>query len=156
MNYFEKFLSSAERLGATYELASLGKDALPILESLFDGSAKNKFGVPYSQIGVTSCGYLTCELLGNVARPLEYYIRLGIEEDECYAISAAGFLLQIEDETALALARALVRNPYSEAGASLIRCSKTESFGVVEIINSNTIAAKSFEQTKSYMLKYNE
>ncbi len=60
---FERFLSPAERHIATHNLASLGTDALPILESLFSGSAKNQFGVPYSQIGTIDCALIVVGLL---------------------------------------------------------------------------------------------
>ena len=153
MNYYDRFLLPAERHIATHELASLEKEALPILESLFNGSAKNKFGVPYNKIGATSCGYVAVKLLGAIAKPLEVYVRAGIEKDDNYAIEAAGYLWEIDQETAIALAKALVRNPASEAGASLLRCSKSENPEVIKIISSDPTAAKSIAKTKTYMSK---
>jgi hypothetical protein len=153
MNYYDRFLSPAERHIATHELASLEKKALPILESLFNGSAKNEFGVPYNKIGATSCGYVTIKLLGAIAKPLEVYVRGGIEKDDSNAIEAAGYLCEIGKETAIALAKALVRNPASEAGASLVRCNKSDNPEVTKIISSDTTASKSFAKTKAYMSK---
>lgn len=111
---------------ATHELAALGERAIPILESLFDGSAKNASGSSYCKIGALGCGYITVGILGPLANELESYVREGIQQDDPYAIEAAGALSEIEQETAFALAQALIRNPASDASASLIRRGYSE------------------------------
>lgn len=151
MNYFERFLSPVERITATHDLAALGEHAIPVLESLFDGTAKNEFGIPYRKIGALSFGFIVVGILGPLANSLEVYIREGIEEDDFYAIESAGALSEIEQETAYALARALIRNPASEASASLIRRGYSEDVKVVEIISGSSAARKSFEKAKIYM-----
>ena len=151
MNYFERFLSLSERAAATHELAALGGQAIPILESLFNGSAKNAFGIPYSKTGAIGCGFVTVKFLGPVAKTLENYVREGIEQDHLYAIEAAGYLSEIEQETAFALARALIRHPASEASASLIRCGYSENSKVLEIIGLNSMAYKNLEKIKAYI-----
>lgn len=153
MNYFERFLSPAERIVATHELAALGEHAIPILESLFDGSAKNASDIPYRKIGALGCGYVAVRILGPLANELESYVREGIQQDDPYAIEAAGALSVIEQETAFALAQALIRNPASEASASLIRRGYSEDITVLRIISGNTVALKSFEKTKAYISK---
>jgi hypothetical protein len=153
MNCFERFLSPTERMVATHELAALGNRAIPILESLFDGSAKNASGSSYCKIGALGCGYITVGILGPLANELESYVREGIQQDDPYAIEAAGALSEIELETAFALAQALIRNPASEASASLIRRGYSEDITVLRIISGNTVAIKSFEKTKAYMSK---
>lgn len=73
---FAAFLKPGERASATYKLASLGVDAIPILKSLFSGEAKNRWGVSYSKLGMPlDCGLLTIKLLGPLAKPLEPFIR---------------------------------------------------------------------------------
>lgn len=126
----------------------MGEKAIPILESLFDGSAKNAFGIAYRKIGALGCGFVTVKILGPLAIALEFYVREGIEQDDFYAIEAAGALSRIERETAFSLARALIRHPASEAGASLIRCGYSEDVKVLEIISRSSLALKSFEKTK--------
>jgi len=134
MNYFERFLSPAERVAATHELAVLGEQAIPILESLFDGSAKNVFGIPYRKIGALGCGFVTVGILSPLANALEGYVREGIEQDDSYAIEAVGALSEIGQETAFSLARALMRHPASEASASLIRRGYSEDVKVLKIM----------------------
>jgi hypothetical protein len=151
MNYFERFLSPSESASAVSELANLGELAIPILESLFNGSAKNKFGTPYRSLPALGCGFVTVKFLGASAKGLEVYVREGIERDHAYAIEAAGYLSEIEEETAHVLARALIRNPASEASASLVRCGYAENAGVIEIIGMDSIAYKTLERIKAYM-----
>jgi len=153
MNYYERFLSPSERVVATRELAALGEQAIPILESLFDDSAKNAFGVPYRRIGALDCGFVTVGILGPVANALEGYVREGVENDVSYAIEAAGALSEIKQETAFSLARALIRHPASEASASLIRCGYVEDVEVLEIIRSSKAALKNFDKAKHFMSK---
>jgi hypothetical protein len=50
---FEQFLNPGSMLEAEQALLRLGRDALPVLESLFTGDAKNQFGVPLSKVGFT-------------------------------------------------------------------------------------------------------
>jgi hypothetical protein len=151
MNYFERFLSSSERFSATHDLASSGDQAIPILESLFNGSATNKYGVSYSKIGAMDCGFITIKLLGSIAKPLESYVKKGIEGDYAYAIDAAGFLRELQEDTVLALAEALLRNPSSEAAVSLVRCGQAENIKVIEIIKNNHIALNSMERATVYL-----
>ncbi|WP_038292455.1 hypothetical protein [Zooshikella ganghwensis] len=151
MNYFELFLSPSERPFATHELSKLKEEAVPILESLFNGAAKNEFGKSYRDIGAIGCGFVTVKLLGSVAKPLEEYVLEGIEIDNPYAIEAAGYLGGIEPETAYALARALVRHPASEAGASLIKSDYAKNEKVLNILELDSVAHKSLLRIYAYL-----
>lgn len=149
MNYFERFISASGRFHATYELAELGTEAIPILQSLFDGSAKNSFGISYNKIGAIHCGYVTIKLLGPIAKPLERYVKEGIDQNFTYAIEAAGYLLDLEEETVIALANATARrNP--DAVYSLVRCGQSDNPKVIEIISQNELAIKWLESAKKY------
>jgi hypothetical protein len=153
MNYFERFLSYSERSIVTHDLAALGARAIPILEEYFDFSAKNSFGIPYRKAGPLDCAYVTIKLLGPIAKPLEKYVREGIELNHPYAIEAARYMLQIEEETALSLAKALVRQPASEAGTSLVYCGYSENPKVIEIVTSNPLALKTLKEMEVYISK---
>lgn len=149
--YFEQFLSAGERAKATNRLAKLREGAIPILESLFSGSAKNKFGVPYNEIGALDCGYATAKILGKLAKPLESYIRDGIDSDHPYAIEAAGSIVELEKETVISLAKALVRNPFSEASYYLVKCGEGKNPEVLGIIENCPKAVYSLEKTINYL-----
>ncbi len=151
--FFERFLSPSERGKATHDLASLGIEAIKILESLFSGISKNKFGTSYNQIGALDCGYVTTKLLGKTAKPLESYIREGIEKDHPYAIEAIGRFENIEEETAIALAKALVREPFGEAAFSLVFCSEHRNKKVMDIIGNNSKAIYSLKKAENYLSK---
>lgn len=138
----ERFLSPVDRAKATHELVSLGKSALPVLTSLFDGSAKNKFGVPYRSIGAIDGGYVAMGMLGIKAKSLEIYVRQGIRERHAAAIDAAGRLLHIEEATAVALAEVLNQPPYGnvDAAQALIRCGEHRSPAVLKTLGNNSNA----------------
>ena len=151
-NFFERFLTQSERGSATHDLASLGEQALPILETLFNGSAKNKFDIPYSKIGALGCGYVTVSLLKDIAKPLEQYVRKGIEDNHPYAIEAARYLPDIEEETAIALAYSLIQKHY-EASYVLVETGKDKNSKVIDIIKEYPEAIKHLEKANAYLSK---
>ncbi len=151
LSYFERFLSPSERGKATNDLARLGSDAIPILFSLFSGEAKNKFGVAYRSVGALGCGYVTAKLLGELAKPLEPYIRAGIDDGDAYAIEASGNLGELEEETALALAKHLVSDPFGSVAAySLVRCGQNINPRVLSILRSNRQSIASLERAEAF------
>lgn len=150
-NIFERFLSPADRHLATHDLAKRRDDAIPVLTALFDGRAKNRFGVSYRSIGALGCGYVTIGLMGEGAKPLEHFVREGIDSDIVYAIEAAGRLGSLEKETKLALARSLLRNPYTEAAYSLVRCDAYEDPDVLALICVNDPATKMLRRAREYL-----
>lgn len=150
--FFERFLCPANRGFATNELAQLGEEAIPILNDLFSGKTKNRFGVPYRQIGTLGCAYVTVGLLGPTAKALEKFVREGIQQGEVYAIEAAGYLGEIEETTACALAQELIRNPFgSEAGASLVRCNQHTNPVVLSILGKNSGALYTIKRAEEFL-----
>ncbi|WP_158755697.1 hypothetical protein [Dyella sp. S184] len=142
---FEQFLSPAGRAAATSELASRGALALPVLVSLFDGSARNNYGIPYRQVGVPlDCGLVAARSLGVAARPLEPFLRNELRAGHPYAAGALGALGLLSDESVCALAEALRSDPLiaCEAAAALSLCSATNHAAVKEVSASSTIANK--------------
>lgn len=150
-DYFERFLSPKDRAIATNELAKTGEPALEILEALFDGSAKNRFGVSYKDIGALGCGFVTAKMLGELAKPLEVFIRDGIESDHVYAIEAAGTLINISENTAIELARAAMRNPFGEAPYSLIKCGEHKNPKVLSIIGGDSKTVSAIEKAENHL-----
>lgn len=146
---FERFLSPADRAQAVSELASQGSQAVPALASLFDGSARNSFGIPYRQLGMPlDCGLLAARSLGALARPLEPFLRNELRAGHPYAASALGALGTLSDESICALAEALRSDPTTalEAAAALSRCAATSHATVKDAAASSTIAGKALSR----------
>lgn len=142
---FERFLSPAARAEAVSELASQGSQAVPALASLFDGSARNSFGIPYRQLGMPlDCGLLAARSLGTLARPLEPFLRDELRAGHPYAAAALGALGTLSDESIGVLAEALRSDPATalEAAAALSRCGATGHAAVKAAAASSTIAGK--------------
>ncbi len=148
--FFERFLSPAERGKATHDLAALGLAALPILESLFSGSAKNQFGVSYSQIGTIDCGLLVIGMLGAKAKPFERYVREWVEKGSPYAIQAMGKIGDIEEPSVMALARALLDQPHSDASFVLVKRGEHNNPKVLAMIDDNKPALFAIEMAKRF------
>lgn len=151
IEYYEKFLSPSDRAFATNDLAKLGEQAIDILEALFNGKAKNKFGVPYNQTGALGCGYVTARMLGEKAKPLELYIREGIKLDHPYAIEAVAALKDLDEKTALALAEAVLRNPFSVAPYSLVCCNAHRNLKVIGLLQGNPKVSYMLEKADRYL-----
>jgi hypothetical protein len=67
--FIQAFLSPKDRAQATHDLARRGQEAVPILRSILDGTAKNEFRVPYRDLGMpVDCALVTIKLLGAVAQ----------------------------------------------------------------------------------------
>ena len=150
---YESFLSPSERGKATNDLASKGELAIPILEALFNGKAKNKNGISYNKIGTLGCAYVTVQMLGDIAKPLEKYICKGILENHSYAIQASGAFSKIKDETIIALARALNSDPVSDAAYSLSQCGESNNIIVLDIIKNNPEAITRLKHAENYINK---
>lgn len=152
--YYEKLLTPGDCY-VTTALAKLGVDAVPILEALFDGSAKNEWGHSYRNIGALGSGYVTAKLLGEVAKPLERYLREGVDKDHSYAIEALGRIGSLEDTTKISLANSLVRDSFKGAAYPLIKYNKHCDEDVLNIINNSDEAMYTLERTKNHLSKRN-
>ncbi len=121
-HYFECFLQPSERYKATRELAQLGTEALPILESLFSGEALNQFNTPYNRLGTPlECSLVVVKMLGEVAAPFESVVRGYASKGHLYAISALGHLGNIREESVSVLIDLVLKYPGSEAASALIK-----------------------------------
>ncbi len=92
VEFCERFLN-ADRAKATCELVDLGEPAIPILESIFNGAAKNRHGVSYNKLGMPlSCALVASGRLGRIAEPLLEYIKEQAIKEHPYAIEALEIL----------------------------------------------------------------
>lgn len=93
IEFCERFLNAGDRAKATCELVDLGESAVPILESIFNGAAKNKFGVSYNKLGMPlSCALVASGRLGTKVETLLHYIKAQAILEHSYAIEALEIL----------------------------------------------------------------
>jgi len=101
-------LNSANALPVMKELEELGEGALPLLEDIFSGIAKNKFGVEYRSLGMPlTRALIVARNLGNVSKPLEHYFTDELKNMHPEAPAALGALSELEEESIEALCEAL-------------------------------------------------
>ncbi len=97
-----------------------------MLQSLFSGEAKNRFGVPYARLGVAvNCGLVVTQLLGPIAKPLEHHLaRILDDGNGVYAAAALRSLGSLNDASVAALAAKLDGNILValEAATALVAC----------------------------------
>ena len=85
----ERFLDPGDRAKAVCELEELGYEAIPILEAILNGSAKNKFGVSYNKLGMpVECSLVVIQRLGKIAKGLEPFVEHWSEQGHTYAQDA--------------------------------------------------------------------
>ena len=142
---FERFLQPESCAAATVELADRGELAVPVLEALFNGTAKNRYGIPYRQLGVPlDCALVAAGRLGSLARPLEPFLRAELRGSHPYAAQALGSLGALEEDTVVALAEALCGDILiaAEAAAALVRSKASDSPVVKLAVDNSAIAAR--------------
>ncbi|RUS93962.1 hypothetical protein DSM106972_094990 [Dulcicalothrix desertica PCC 7102] len=153
---FESFLHPGERAIATHKLSSFGVNAIPVLESLFSGEAKNSWGVSYSRLGMPIyCGLITAKLLGSLAKPLEPFIRecLHSAEGGMYAVEALRAIGTLDETSIVELAACLNKNTSLawEVAYTLHCCGAEKNEAVIEIANSSQkISRILIDARKSY------
>ena len=126
---FESFLQPGERANATHQLADLGVDAVPILKSLFNGEAKNRWGVSYSKLGIPlDCGLITIKLLGNLAKPLEPFVRDCLHSGHIYAAEALRAIGTLDETSIIELASCLDKNANLASEDTVGICQAVRSF----------------------------
>lgn len=106
---YEQLADRGSMMDAEQELLAMGADSIPVLEAIFDGEAKNAFGVPYRQFGLPlNCALEIACRMRAAAKPLEGRIR---EELKRGAFSAAAMAMRglapLEDDSVVALANAV-------------------------------------------------
>ena len=149
---FERFSDTSKMIEAEQELIALGADAVPILESFFDGSAKNHFGVPYRQLGLPmTCALETARRIGSLSKPLEFYLREELKNGNHTAAMALCSLRSIEEESVVALAESLSGDPIlaSESVVALIEHDKAGHSAVSKKLSESEPAAAIFKRVGS-------
>jgi hypothetical protein len=143
---FEQFLSPSTMMEAEQQLLAMGEHALPVLESLLSGDAKNYFGVPYRTLGLPlRCAIEVARRLGPVAKPLERYFREELRRGDHVAAMALGSLGQLEEASIIELAAALIgRLDLSmESAAALVQCGVTQHPAVLKALAGSSKARDS-------------
>jgi hypothetical protein len=149
--FYERSLVPGERALAVSELTDRGLDALPVLEALFNGEARNQWGVPYERLGVpVDCGLIVAARLGPLAKPLEDHLRTRLQQGHVYAAAALGALGKLGNTSTIALAAALQQPAVAsaEAAHALLCCGADEHPAVKAIVAKSPQAAQAIEWAK--------
>lgn len=141
--------SPGTMMAAEQRFLDAGMDAVPVLETIFTGEARNEFGISFRQLGLPLQGALeiACRL-GPVAKPLEPYLRQEVRHGIYWAaVSALGQIPPLEEESIRALADALNAefNFASTAAKTLIQLAYTEHPAVLHQVSTSPSAAKVWE-----------
>ena len=150
--FFERCLKPGERALATVELAAQGSAALPILEALFSGEAKNQWGISYKSLGTPlDCGLIVAARLGEVAKPIERHLVVALKCGHVYAAAALGALGDLDDISIGELAMTLDGSATLsfEAADALVRCGAAEHPDVTAITRLSQRAATAMERVTS-------
>lgn len=139
-SFFEQFLSPMTMVEAERSLIQMGKNAIPLLEALLNGDAKNDFGVPYRDLGLPlRCGLEVMVRLGQVAKPLEPAIAKELANGNPAAAMALGSLGSLEPASIAILANSLEGNTELsyESAAALLRCNESRNQVILAKINQS-------------------
>ena len=140
-------------LEAELQLVNGGADSLPALESLLKGEAKNRFGVPYAQLGLPlQCALEVARRLGSVAKPLEPYLLEQLRRGELTAAGALGSLGTLEQASITQLAVSLEgRSDLAmESAMALLACGESSHPAVLEVTARSNSAARILERVRTY------
>ena len=125
---------------------------MPILESLFSGQAKNRWGVAYAKLGCIDCGLVTAQLLGNLAKPLEPWLREYLRAGHPYAAQALGALGSLDDASIITLAACLEQkgDVGMEAAYALCCCDTDEHEVVRRVVQASPWANFLLERARNF------
>ncbi len=90
----------------------------------------------------------SCWSLGRKAKPLEQFVREQVEKGSKYAETALGDIHIIDEESVIALTKAVIDRPYGEAAHALVRSGENDNPVVVSMIAGNEKALKPLEIAK--------
>jgi hypothetical protein len=141
---FEQFLSTATMINAENELIGMRSKAVPILQMLLTGEAKNAHGIPYRALGLPlRCALETALRLGAHAKPLEPLLVVELKNGHPVAARALGALGSLQPESVIELANSIGGDPELafEAAAALVHCSEDEN-ELVRMLVSKSERAK--------------
>ena len=153
--YFDRFYHRVNMIEAEMELIALGEGAIPILETLFNGEARNEYGIPYRNLGLPlECAMEVVKRLGPTAKPLEHYLRAEVPTWGRVAAPCLRNMGTLEDETIVVLADVLRSDDTSvvaEVPYVLIRCGAGEHPAVVEALSQSEKARRFFNDALEYL-----
>ncbi|MDG9671926.1 hypothetical protein ONV78_29605 [Hahella sp. CR1] len=154
---FERFTSPATMIEAELELLEQGEAAVAVIESLLNGDAKNKWGVPYRAIGLPlRCALEVAIRLGPTAKPLEPYILSELKMGDPTAARALGALDSLEETSVVELAKRLSDDAFElsfESAAALWRCGHYQHPMVLRAATESEKAAKILAWFDAYLLR---
>lgn len=139
---------------AEQELLALADSAVPVLVTLFNGEARNQFGVPYRKLGLPlRCGIEVAARLGRIAKPLEPYLREELQKGDRSAAMALRMLGTLEHETVTALAASLLGDLdlSHESAYALVCCEEAEDPEVRKLVESSEKAKALLSWAASYL-----
>lgn len=140
-------------LEAESQLLSRGVDCLPALESLLKGEAKNRFGVPYLQLGLPlRCALEVAIRLGPVAKPLEPHLREQLRRGNHTAAMALRSLGTLEPDSIIQLAVSLEGglDLAMESASALLACGEASHPAVLEAAARSKAAASMLERVSAH------
>jgi hypothetical protein len=131
-------------LEAESALIQMGNNAIPLLEALLNGEAKNDFGVPYRNLGLPlRCGLEAIIRLGEVAKPLEALLAAELAKGQAVAATALGSLRSLNQASIDVLANSLDGDldlAY-EAATALVHCNEADNELVLSKISESKHAS---------------
>lgn len=154
--FFDLFLLPGKRAEATIKLSQLGHRAIPILEALFSGQARNNWGVSYSQLEAPlDCALVAIQHLGPIAKPLEPFVSELLKSSHPYAIKALGALGSLAESSIFELCICLTQNGEIalESASTLFKCGAADHPLVKEVIAQNPSISTVFDQARHWVSK---
>lgn len=154
---FDRFCCPSTMMDAELELIELGLGAIPILESLFIGEARNQYGVPYRKLGLpVRCAMEVAARLGPIAKPLEPYLRDEVAMGDPAAAMCLRYMGSLEEDTVKTLVHALGGDydMSAEAALTLIMCGTEGHPRVLAACMNSERATALFERTRIFAKRY--
>jgi len=160
---FDQLLSPSTMVDGEKALLAMGENAVPLLQDLLDGTAKNEYGVAYRNLGLpVRCAVEVALRMGPAARPLEPLLVRELLVGSEAAARALGGLGSAEAETIEALAACLdPPDPKHsdvglsfDAGVALIRLGASEHPSVLHRIEASKKASASLADARRYVAKW--
>ena len=144
-------------MAAEERFLSAGANAVPVLEAIFTGEARNEHGVSYRQLGLPlRCALEIACRLGPLAKPLEPYIRQEVVRGVYWtAASALRQMPPLEEESIIALAAALCGelDPAFEAARTIIQLGHAEHPAVQHEVAVSPAAAKLWRTVMEWQVR---
>ncbi len=157
--YAERFVdpSSSNRGQATYDLANMGTDGVPIIRAILSGGAVDDRGHQLrADTNVVRCALISTRLLGEKSRALESLIRQELQSESsavsCEATLALSSLGNISHESVLSLIAAVGdTDPGFEAAVALLRLKLESHPSVAGLTASSPNADRTFARARSFL-----